>query len=135
MQISAGAIIYTYEDNDIQYLLIRDFHGNYGFAKGHLEANETEIEAASREIKEEVGLSVEIDDSFRKELNYIMPDGIAKKVIYFLARYTSQIPVSQPEEVEEILLLPFAEAFDILTFDNMKEVFVQADSYIRNKTE
>ena len=132
MQVSAGAIIYTLKENNILYLLIKDFHGNYGFPKGHLENNETEVQAAIREIKEEVGLVVDIDTKFREELNYIMPDGKEKKSIYFLSEYENQIPVRQPEEVEEILLLPYEEALDIITFDNMKEVLIKADKYIKN---
>lgn len=132
MQVSAGAIIYTLKENNILYLLIKDFHGNYGFPKGHLENNETEVQAAIREIKEEVGLVVNIDTKFREELNYIMPDGKEKKSIYFLSEYENQIPVRQPEEVEEILLLPYEEALDIITFDNMKEVLIKADKYIKN---
>ena len=132
MQVSAGAIIYTLKENNILYLLIKDFHGNYGFPKGHLENNETEVQAAIREIKEEVGLVVNIDTKFREELNYIMPDGKEKKSIYFLSEYENQIPFRQPEEVEEILLLPYEEALDIITFDNMKEVLIKADKYIKN---
>ena len=132
MQVSAGAIIYTLKENNILYLLIKDFHGNFGFPKGHLENNETEVQAAIREIKEEVGLVVNIDTKFREELNYIMPDGKEKKSIYFLSEYENQIPVRQPEEVEEILLLPYEEALDIITFDNMKEVLIKADKYIKN---
>ena len=33
-EISAGAITYTMKDHVPFYLLIKDFHGNYGFAKG-----------------------------------------------------------------------------------------------------
>ena len=45
-EISAGAITYTMKDHVPFYLLIKDFHGNYGFAKGHLEKGETETQAA-----------------------------------------------------------------------------------------
>ena len=75
-EISAGAIVYTKIDNEIRYLLIKDFHGNYGFPKGHLEKKETEAEAAIREIKEEVGIDIVLDTDFKEELNYIMPLGM-----------------------------------------------------------
>ena len=134
-ELSAGAILYTVNDDEILYLLIRDFHGNYGFPKGHTEENESLEETALREIREEVGLDVVLDASFKEELDYIMPNGIAKRSIYFLASYRDQIPVKQEEEVDEILLLPYEEALEILTFDNMKEVLIKAKRYIDDKQE
>ena len=132
-EVSAGAIIYTIINEERQYLLIRDFHGNYGFPKGHLEEGETKEEAAIREIREEVGLEVELDTSFREELNYLMPNGILKKSIYYLASYRDQTPIMQEEEVQEIILLPYEEAMDLLTFDNMKEVLQKAERYLNEK--
>ena len=134
-ELSVGAILYTMNHDKILYLLIRDFHGNYGFPKGHMEETETCEETARREIREEVGLDVELDTSFQKELSYIMPNGVAKLSIYYLASYKDQTPVKQEEEVEEILLLPYEEALEILTFDNMKEGLIKAQRYIDEKTE
>ena len=134
-EISAGAITYTEIEHSILYLIIKDFHGNYGFAKGHLEAGETEEEAAIREIREETMIDITLDTSFREELHYIMPNGIAKTSVYFLGRYEDQTPVRQEEEVEKLYLLPYDEAMKILTFDNMKEVLAKADAYLRREHE
>jgi len=135
MEISAGAIIYTIRDNRIFYLLQKDFHGNFGFAKGHLEEGETELEAAKREIKEEVGLDVEIDTDFCEITDYVMPNGIAKRAYYYLAYYEDQEPVLQEEEVEDVVLLPYDEALNRLTFDNMKEILAKADTCIKNDSK
>ena len=130
LEISAGAITYTIIDDEIYFLVTKDFHNNYGFPKGHIEEGETEIEAATREIKEEVGLDVTIDEDFRHELNYVMPNGIDKKSIYYLASYKDQTPVKQEEEVQEILLLNYEEAIKTLTFENMKDVLRKAYGYL-----
>lgn len=134
-EISAGAITYTMKDHVPFYLLIKDFHGNYGFAKGHLEKGETETQAAIREIKEEVGIDIRLDTSFREELSYIMPNGILKTSVYFLGCFKDQTPVKQPEEVDEICLLSYEEAMNLLSFDNMKGVLVKADQYLKNHYE
>lgn len=133
LEISSGAITYTLIDNEIHYLIIKDFHHNYGFPKGHIEKNETEIQAAIREIKEEVGIDVKIDSNFKEELNYHMDNGNDKKAIYFLGYYIDQQPRKQLEEVEEILLLKYEEALSILSFDNMKQVLTKARDYIINE--
>ena len=130
LEISAGAIVYTTIQNNVYYLIILDNNNNYGFPKGHLEKDETLIQAAIREIKEEVGIDIEIDESFKEELNYIMPNGIKKKAVYFIGKYTNQTPNRQLEEVEKILLLPYDEAYNILTFDNMKRVLKKANDYL-----
>lgn len=132
-EISAGAILSTRNDDEILYLLIRDNHGNWGFPKGHLEEGEDLLKAAQREIEEETGIRAVIDTDFRQDLHYIMPNGVAKRSVYFVAEYHDQRPVPQEGEVEEILLLPYEEALSILTFDNMKEVLIKADRYLKEK--
>ena len=126
-EISAGAVLYTRKQDEVHYLLIRDFHGNFGFPKGHLEESETLEQAARREIQEEVGLAVEADTGFREDLHYIMPNGVEKTAVYFVAEFTGQDYRKQEEEVEEIVLLPYEEAYETLTFDNMKAVLAKAD--------
>ena len=62
-----------------------------------------------------------------------MPNGITKKAIYYLAQFYNQKPSPQQGEVDEILLLPYKEALDILTFDNMKEILINAQRYMENE--
>jgi len=131
-EISAGAIVYTLIKDEILYLVIKDFHGNYGFPKGHLEKDETLYQAAIREVKEETGIDISLHTSFKEELNYVMPNGRNKTSVYYIGYFEDQTPQRQEEEVEEILLLPYNEAYDIMTFDNMKEALKKADACIRN---
>ena len=133
LEKSAGAIIYTDIDNERYYLIIKDFHNNYGFPKGHLEENETLQEAALREIKEEVGLDVILDDNFKEELRYIMPNGIEKSSTYFIAYYCDQEINFQKEEVQETKLLKYEEALQILTFESMIETLKKANKYLNEK--
>lgn len=130
MEKSAGAVLYTLIDNKIYYLLSLDFHNNWGFPKGHLENGETSIQAALREIKEEVGIKATLDTNFEKELVYIMPNGIEKHSLYYIGRYLDQTPIKQAEEVQDIKLLPYEEALKTLSFDSMKEVLKQANNYL-----
>ena len=132
-EISAGAIVYTLIKDEILYLVIKDFHGNYGFPKGHLEKDETLYQAAIREVKEETGIDISLHTSFKEELNYVMPNGRNKTSVYYIGYFEDQTPQRQEEEVEEILLLPYNEAYDIMTFGNMKEALKKADACIRNK--
>ena len=76
LEISAGAVVYTHIDNELHYLVIKDFHNNYGFPKGHLEQGETVSEAAKREIKEETGIDIKLNPYFIEETDSIVPQSI-----------------------------------------------------------
>ena len=128
--MSAGAVLYTIIDNKINYLVSLDFHNNWGFPKGHLEQGETSVDAAIREIKEEVGIDATLDTNFKKELIYTMPNGIEKHSIYYIGKFMDQIPSKQLSEVQDIKILPYEKALDTLSFKNMKDVLVQANDYI-----
>ena len=53
---SAGGVVYRMERGRALFLLIRDSYRNWGFPKGHLEADEPPELAALREVQEETGL-------------------------------------------------------------------------------
>ena len=48
LEKSCGAVLYTIENNEILYLLVRDSRGICGLPKGHVEPGETEVETALR---------------------------------------------------------------------------------------
>ena len=130
MELSAGAVLYTVINNEVNYLLLLDFHNNWGFPKGHLEQGETIVQASLREIKEEVGIDAVLDTNFKEELIYTMPNGIEKHSIYYIGRYADQNPIKQLEEVQDIKILPYEQAINLVSFNNMKDVLEKANKYI-----
>ena len=120
---SCGCIILK----DDKVLLIYEKIAKYwGFPKGHIENNETEIETAKREVKEEVGLDVEIDKEKRYELNYITDKGIDKTTVLYIAKPKSEKVVMQESEVEEVQWCDYETALKIISFDNLKDLFRKA---------
>lgn len=57
IQISAGGVVYRRTEGRTRFLLIKDPYGNWGLPKGHIEEDESNEQAALREIEEETGLS------------------------------------------------------------------------------
>lgn len=58
IELSAGGVILRRgEGGAVEFLLIEDSYGNWGFPKGHVEAGETAEDAARRECSEETGLA------------------------------------------------------------------------------
>ena len=107
---------------DGKVLLIKQTMGHWGFPKGHMEEGETEEQTAIREVKEETNLDVEIESKKRYCMEYVTDKGIDKEVIFFIAKKVSGETKPQPGEVDEIKWCNFNEAFDVITYDNTKEL-------------
>jgi len=131
---SCGAVLFTELQEKRYYVLVSStVRNNCGLPKGHMEGNETEQETALREIFEETLIKAEIVEGFRKQIEYMMPNGNKKQVIYFMARYKNQEAKNNPNEKLNVLLLPIHEAVNALTFDNTKKVLSDADDWLSSK--
>ncbi|MEE1185657.1 MAG: GrpB family protein [Acutalibacteraceae bacterium] len=130
---SAGAVLYTVLDDKIKYLLIKSQNGDIGFPKGHIEHGENEEAAALREIYEETYIKAELTGDFKAEIEYTMPNGKSKTVIYFTAVYANQTPKHNDGfEHNEYMLLEYDVALNSLTFENTKEILTKVNEFINN---
>ena len=92
-------------------------HGEifWGFPKGHQEKGEADFETAIREVKEEVGLDVEIVDEAPIKVCHSIKNNTAYKEIYLcLASPVSKEIVIQEDEINEAKWVPFDEADEYL---------------------
>ena len=130
---SCGIIVFTRIGGVIKYVIIKSINGLYGFPKGHIEKDETEIQTALREVSEEVGLSPIIIDGFKEIVEYYIPFiDVQKEVVYFLGEYKDQNIVFQREELISAELMTFNEAIEVFTHENNKELLKKADYFIKN---
>ena len=116
---SCGCVII---ENNKVLLILQQNDVYWGFPKGHMENEETEIETAKREVKEEVGLDVKIDENKRYVANYIVRDEIDKTSVFYIATPIGGKIQKQDSEVKEVKWCTFEEALELITFDNLKEV-------------
>lgn len=107
---------------DKKVLLVKQVQGHWGFPKGHVENNETEIETAIREVKEETNLDVEVDASKRYDMEYITDKGNLKQVVFFIAKYIGGEVEAQECEVNEIKWFDFDKAVETITYNNTKDL-------------
>jgi len=117
---SCGCIIIKNKKVLLVYEKNRNF---WGFPKGHMEKGENEVQTALREVKEEVGLDVEIDVEKRYVLNYVIRDEIDKTTVLYVATPKNEKIIIQESEIGNIKWCEFDEALNTLTFENWKEVF------------
>ena len=99
-QKSCGAIICRKIDDKIEYLLLLQKKSqSWSFPKGHMEAFETEMQTARREICEETGLTAILIPGFREAVKYRI-DCINREVVLFLGE-TNSMSVILESEISE----------------------------------
>ncbi len=119
----SGAVVYT-EHEGITYLaLVHDIFGHWTLSKGKIEEGE-EVEAgAIREIKEEMGLTMEIEAELGKN-EYIAthPEKgkVRKQVSYFLARspYT-EITLEKKGGLDDAKWFKVADILDLNFYEDI----------------
>lgn len=131
---SCGAIVFRRFHGNIQILLIKHINsGHWSFPKGHIENNETEIETAVREIKEETGIDVNIDPTFRETVSYFPKKDTQKVVVYFIAQAKNFQYKPQEDEISEIRWVDIGYAKQILTYENDKTIVNRATKAIKSR--
>ena len=128
---SCGAIVYRKFHGNTEILLIQDVNsGHWSFPKGHVEFGETEVETALREVKEETGIDIIIDPTFREIVSFPPKKGTQKTVVYFIgkARHTDYTP--QEEEIAEIRWVEIGRACSVLSYENDKSIVNKAKTVI-----
>lgn len=116
---SCGAVVFN-DKNEV--LLITHNDGHICFPKGHVELNETEVETAKREVLEETGILIQIDNSKRVVITYNPKVDVVKDVVFFRAKAIGGTISPQIEEVKEVRWVSIDEAFLLITYDDSKEV-------------
>lgn len=119
---SCGAIVL----DGGKILVIQQAEGHWGFPKGHVEAEETEVQTAIREIKEETNYDVEVNENYRYVETYSPKEGVEKDVVFFVAKKVAGDMRPQEEEVQNILWLTYEETLERLTYENSKEILKKA---------
>ncbi len=129
---SCGALVYRFQGDQLMLLLLRHRHGgHWSFPKGHVEGDETEIQTALREIREETGLTVSLKEGFRHTVEYYPKPGVRKQVVYFLGEAASDAKaVRQEEEISELHWVEWSQAMEAVTFKNDRNLLNYAREYL-----
>ncbi|HLW93971.1 MAG TPA: NUDIX domain-containing protein [Solirubrobacteraceae bacterium] len=86
--------------------------------KGHLDGNETDEQAAAREVREEGGVEAELVGPLGEVRYHYRRDGrlISKGVRFFLFEFSAGSPEDHDHEIEDAHWLSMAEAIKQLTY-------------------
>lgn len=146
-EIEAGTLPYRIVDGKIEYLLIfREKLNDYTFPKGHLEHEESLEDAAVRETNEEAGVTSKIEDYidvFEYKVLEKKKDGtkfyVIRRVYNYLVEVLSEdLDFTNPDLAEggtSTVWLPFEEAYDKLSYQNVKTVLAVGNSILEKQTK
>lgn len=126
---SFGVIPLRKREGEWEVFIIQHSKGHYwGFPKGHAEEDETPIEAAYRELKEETNLDpigALRTDPFVEQYQFTLRgERISKRVSYFLTEVTGDI-VLQNAEISNGIWLSVEEAIEKVTHTEGKSILSQ----------
>lgn len=131
---SCGAVLFTEQEGERRYLLVKNRSGFYGFPKGHIEGTENEHETARREIGEETGLrDVTFLPDFCEINCYLCRATTKKRVVLFLAKFAADAPICPSFEIHDYRLLPFEDAVRCLGHRNDKEILRKAEAFLASR--
>jgi len=137
---SAGFILISDNDSHNSYrsvLLLHYVSGHWDFPKGNIEIDETEMQAATRELKEETSIETfTLIPGFRHILNYKYTRKsilISKQVTLFLASTKVDKVIISHEHIG----YQWAEinsAVNQLTYSNAKAALTSAINFLKNSS-
>jgi len=134
-QKSAGIVLFRNASNKNEFLLLNYPQGHWDFVKGKVEPGETQYETASRETKEETGISdIEFIDGFEESVEYnfrFKNEDIHKTVVFFLAK-TNEKKITLSHEHSDFVWLEYDDALKKTTFRNAKNVLSKTNEFLLN---
>jgi 8-oxo-dGTP pyrophosphatase MutT (NUDIX family) len=95
-----------------------------GLPKGHPDGDETAEQAATREVREETGLTAELIEPLGESHYYYERHGrrVPKTVAFFLFEYRSGSLEDHDHEIEQARWMPLAQAVTELTYAREREI-------------
>jgi 8-oxo-dGTP pyrophosphatase MutT (NUDIX family) len=137
-EVSAGGVVYRHaDDGSIEVVLAsrRTRRGQlaWGLAKGGIESGESKEQAALREVREETGLTADIEaDLGDTKYIYVWDDiRIRKTVHFFLMRHTGGDVDDRDDEMEEIRWFPLERAIKRAAYRGERDMLVKASELLR----
>jgi len=121
----AGGIVWKMIDARPNFLLVtaKANAAHWVFPKGHIEKGERAEDAAVREVAEEAGVNAAIREALGTQR--YQADNKLVRVKYYIMDYRGDAP-SPSTEMRQKRWCPFAEAHDLLTFENTRLLLLQA---------
>ena len=95
---SCGVLPYRIVNGQPEFLLVcESFSRRWSIPKGHVEAGETDVQTALRELYEETGLTARLDTTRAASVEYAISGYARKKVVFYLGEVEGDPKVREGE--------------------------------------
>lgn len=100
---SCGVLPYRWVDGRREFLLVFESYSQcWSLPKGHMEAGETEVQTALRELLEETGLTARLDTRHSAAISYPISSYARKEVLFYLGEVSGE-PRARPGEIDRYI--------------------------------
>jgi len=111
---SCGVLPYRMEDGKREFLLVFETYSQcWSLPKGHIEAGETDVQTALRELHEETGLTAKLDTRRCATIEYPISGFARKQVVFYLGKVTG-VPKVREGEIDKYKWVTAEELKDYL---------------------
>ena len=127
-EFSAGGVVVRDSAEGAEVALVSPRTGVYALPKGHPDPGETMKEAATREVREETGITAEPLDELGEVRYWYRLEGerVLKSVTFYLFRYLAGDVGDHDDEVVWAGWVPLDEAPEQLTYEGERAMVVKA---------
>ena len=133
---SAGGVVYRAADDGLEMVVCgRESPEMWGLPKGTPETNETPEQTALREVREETGLEVVLEEDLGWIEYWFNKPGIRvhKRVQFYLMSPTGGSMEQHDPEFDLVAWVPQGRAIETLTYSNEIDVLKRAIERVRNR--
>ena len=115
---AAGGLVWRFGTGGVELALVhRPAYDDWSFPKGKLSEGESELDAAIREVEEEVGVRCLIGRDVGT-ISYVDGKGRPKTVRYWEMRLADGDELAPANEVDEARWVPIEHAAEMLTYEH-----------------
>jgi N utilization substance protein B len=130
IQRLAGAVVYAEHEGQIYLALVHDIFGHWTLSKGKIEEGESLEEGAARELQEEIGLPITIEQELGNN-EYVASNPelgkVRKQVHYFLARAPYQdLVLEQKGGLDDAKWFKIADILDLNFYEDILPIVTKA---------
>ena len=117
---SCGVLPYRMKNGTQEFLLVYETYSKcWSLPKGHMEAGETDVQTALRELMEETGLTAKLDTTRAASIEYPISPFARKQVAFYLGEVAG-IPKVREGEIDKYKWVTAGELKDYLFPDTYK---------------
>ncbi len=137
VQRLGGAVVYAVAEGDVYVALVHDVFGHWTLSKGKIEGNEDVREGTKREMQEELGLDVVIEDELGSNeyvASHPEQGKIRKNVTYYLARAPfADITLGTSGGLDDARWFKLAEIVNLNIYDDILPLITKAINVLVQK--